>query len=65
MYASDIVVLASNVFDLQRKIAVISKYFKENDLNVYLSETKIVMVKYWKAPKVKLRYFGVMKRLIL
>jgi len=48
LYADDIVVLASNVFDLQAKIDVIRKFFEDNDLNVNLGKTKIVLFKYGK-----------------
>jgi hypothetical protein len=52
MYADDIVVLSTNVFDLQSKVDLIISYFKENDLNVNL-KTKIVMFKYGRERKVK------------
>jgi hypothetical protein len=57
MYADDIVVLATNVFDLQRKIDVISEFFKENDLSVNLSKTKVVMFKYGRVRKVRPKVF--------
>jgi hypothetical protein len=57
LYADDIVVLATNIFDLQSKINLISKYFRDNDLNVNLNKTKVIMFKYGKARKVKPKVF--------
>jgi hypothetical protein len=57
MYADDIVVFATNVFDLQSKIEVILQYFKDNDLTVNLGKTKIVMFKYGRPGKVKPKVF--------
>jgi hypothetical protein len=43
LYADDMVVIAYNVFDLQNKINVLRRYFDENDLQINLSKTKIVV----------------------
>jgi hypothetical protein len=57
LYADDIVALATNIFDLQSKINLISKYFRENDLNVNLTKTKVVMFKHGKPRKNKPKIF--------
>jgi hypothetical protein len=43
LYADDIVVLASNVFDLQDKIDLINTFFVKNDLKINLEKTKLVI----------------------
>jgi hypothetical protein len=53
LYADDIVLLSSNVFDLQSKIDIIRAYFRENDLKINLDKTKIVMFKYGRERKVQ------------
>jgi hypothetical protein len=57
MYADDIVILASNVFDLQNKIDIIISYFNNNDLTVNLEKTKVVMFKYGRERKDKPKIF--------
>jgi hypothetical protein len=51
LYADDIVLLSSNVFDLQSKIDIIRAYFSENELTINLDKTKIVMFKYGRERK--------------
>jgi hypothetical protein len=46
--ADDMIVLASNVFDLQGKINVLLSYFNENDLQINITKTKIVILKFSK-----------------
>jgi hypothetical protein len=45
LYADDIVVLATNVFDLQDKIELIRSFFTRNRLEVNLGKTKLVIFK--------------------
>jgi hypothetical protein len=45
LYADDIVVLATNVFDLKEKIDLIKDFFMKNDLYVNLEKTKLVIFK--------------------
>jgi hypothetical protein len=51
IYADYIVIMATNIFDLQNKIDLIISYFKENDLVVNLDKTKAMMFKYGKKRK--------------
>lgn len=43
LYADDMIVLAYNVFDLQAKINVLIRYFSDNDLQINIAKTKIVI----------------------
>jgi hypothetical protein len=57
LYADDMVILAYNVFDLQCKIDIIRKYFKENDLTVNLSKTKVMIFRLGKSNFCKPKIF--------
>jgi hypothetical protein len=43
LYADDIVILASNAIDLQKKIGVLKEFFDQNNLSVNLGKTKCVV----------------------
>jgi hypothetical protein len=43
LYADDMVVLAYNAIDLQEKIYILEKYFKDNDLCININKTKVVI----------------------
>jgi hypothetical protein len=43
LYADDMVLLAYNLFDLQEKINILRCFFMENDLQVNLGKTKVVI----------------------
>ena len=56
-YADDLIILATNVFDLQAKIDLINAYFKRNDLVINLSKTKVVTFRNSRKKYVKPKFF--------
>jgi hypothetical protein len=43
LYADDMILLAYNIFDLQEKINILRRYFQDDDLQVNLDKTKVVI----------------------
>lgn len=56
-YADDLIILATNVFDLQLKIDLMSKYFLDNNLIINLNKTKVVTFRNSKKKYVKPKFF--------
>jgi hypothetical protein len=57
LYADDMIVLAYNSFDLQTKINVLAKYFIDNNLQINLDKTKIVVFRLGNSKYVKPKVF--------
>lgn len=57
LYADDIVLLATNCFDLQSKINIIQQYFHDNELTVNLAKTKVIIFKINRYKLVKPKLF--------